>query len=207
MIGAQPELSPQVANARQNDLRRKVLEQLMRSQARGSALSRFARQGDRRGGVRGLALGLRQRSFIGGQPNRLLGGVAARLQPRFGQVGREVGLGNMPPVTVGPPQGVPQSLGRGPDGGPIGPPPYAPARLPWEGNLDQGVLDQLFGGTPPGVTQAASGAGALGQQFGPSSPVTVGGLSGGLVPLGGGTWYDPTTGQLLGMGGGGLGVA
>lgn len=61
--------------------------------------------------------------------------------------------------------------------------PASPGLRRWEGTLNQDALNALIGGGPQTL----------------QSPT----LSdfGGLVPLGGGTWYDPNTGVLHGGGG------
>lgn len=238
MIGA-PTLNPRAGNDRQAELRRRMLEQAMQQARSRSALSRFARQGQSRAGVRAFSGGRGgPRSFMAGRPNFAPGSIGPRLQPR----GHGIGLGQSIPIP-GPP-GAPPGIVQAPvpvdhlgeiSGGGYSAPPFVPAPPPPPPTLPQAPIDlggsrpvpgtpinqttlqtlmgapaptysapdmQALQGPAPSPTYSATDMQAL-QGPGPAvpqSPIDFGGL----IPLGGGTWYDTSSGTIFGGGGGGF---
>lgn len=176
---------PREGNRRQIATRAAIERMLTENQRSKRSMSKFAGMGQigrrprSRRPFRGI--GIRQFGGAGGVPERL-GGFAQFLQNR------------------GP--GVPPGLRHVIDDGLMGGPHHAgpPTPLP----------------LPPGPTAPAIPSlpgGGEGEQSGsfpslPGSPSYVGGqlpplgnAFGGLIPLGGGAWFDPATGQVHGPGG------
>lgn len=206
-------VNPRLGNERQKR-QRQLLEMLMQQQqGQASNFSRFARTGSNRGTPAGVRGGYGPRMFAGAQPGRVFGATAASTRGGnrggmrgaapfnpFADQAPRVGNENAPGQALGgqgPPVGG-QGIGYGRQqisGGPMarGIPglPQGPT------GLAGGVLDyaqSAFGGDQTSL----QGGGQLGA---PNSAVGVGGL----IPLGGGAWYDPASGQLYGVGGGGGG--
>lgn len=217
----QAPLDPRVGNQRQKSLLQKIAMMAMQRQGYTNAFSRFARLGATRGSVRSMTSpGSRPGGITrGAQPFGSLGNA-----PRGAQAGEHLGHG-MPaggfgtgdvrtaPLQAGLPTDNLNGVGHAPvvNPGAIIPPanpgsnPFvtgAPgsAGLGGVATADPEYNAFLAGQTdvnPFSVGQAAGGS--------PASPVTA---AGGLIPLGGGMFYDPATGNVHGgPGGSGAGVS
>lgn len=197
-----------VGNRRQQLTRQKIAAQLDNENRRRRGMSRFAQTGQDR-----LARGRRA-------PLRGMGGTG----PRMADVGRAGGLaqflgGRVPGnpnarIPVEPPAVAPPRIG------PPTPPPQLPGDLAGRRgeqpigldrirdlfsdertalSLSGSTLEELMG--PQRFNPALSPA--LRDQLlsgGPTTMASAGIDLAGLIPLGGGTWFDPASGQIHGAG-------
>ncbi len=194
MIGA-PTVNP-----REGDRRQKALAKALA--ARASALSRTATTGQGRGARTGGGVRLVGQ---GARPSAALSFLSGKGPNGFGPggvnfFGGNPGLG----ATVAATQMPSVALPSGPDGfGPPGLgelPAYQGPNVP----LDQGgsYFDPTIPvGQPGGQSTGDAVEGNFEHIWGfNSTPSSAPGLPGGLIPLGGGVFYDPDSGQLRGGG-------
>lgn len=195
-----------LGNRRQQLTRQQIAAQLDNEKRRRRGMSRFARTGQdriargRRAPLRGVGAGPRA-ADVG-----RAGGLAQFLGARI--PGNPAARRHIEPPIAGPPRI-----------GPPAPPPQLPGDVLGEREQPIGLdivrdfmsqdrehpyyteaLDALRSPqrtTPlaPEIIEMLTGGG------GPTTPVSNGVNLAGLIPLGGGTWFDPATGQLHGAGG------
>lgn len=191
-----------LGNRRQQLTRQRIAAQLDDEKRRRRGMSQFSQIGaqerlarGRRAPLRGSAAGMRSMF------DRRDGGFATLLQGRgFGRRPNEKDLIDTPAFDI--PRVTPPT--------PPGTFPGDPARQTLASTplldmlRDQGTqpvasgqaLDDLFG--PSRSTPALDPS--IRGDMGPQSPVSLDALTG-LVPLGGGNWFDPATGMIHGPGG------
>jgi len=181
MIGA-PTLDPKGGDRRQKALAAAVA-------ARLRSMSRMAKTGVGRGARTGMGVRV---AGGGGRPGGILDFLSGKGMGAFGPGGvnyEGVGgrIGSLPGEALGPPGRLPGPLGGdGIDPGytqPLG-----------GGGIDPGYTQPLGDGVDTGYTQP------LGNLLPPAGPSNY-------IPLGGGVFYDPTTGSIKGAGLGGTALS
>jgi len=213
---------PRLGNQRQKNTQQMLMEMAMRAGQQRANFSRFAGTGSPRGTTasnRPFASG--QRMFGQGAPARAFGGSVydeagpggqRRGAPAWSAVGENTprvgdenaaglsldfpGQGNGPPADPGQ-QSIASLFGQNRANQTQMSPALTDYLAQQRANTPLVSQASQLAARPATPYQGGAIQGVLGAQSSPSSPIGIGGM----VPLGGGAWYDPASGQLYGAGG------